>query len=207
MAISSTAVRLSALALVAGGCGANTSVAAPDRSAPATSISQTVAPGGAGDGFSWLSLSRPPRNWPVVRIANGATMSYPAGWRRMKGDAGTATAVLQSADHDFIGYLNLTPHQGDESLRNWAAFRLGHNAEEGDRAVKALNAGANLRFRAGRGSCIRDAYTTATHARYIELACLVTGPRATTVIVGAAPPQQWARMSPLIERSISGLTT
>jgi hypothetical protein len=70
-----------------------------------------------------------------------------------------------------------------------------------------LAAATGLRFRSGRGSCVRDAYTTTTSAQFIEIACLVRGPRVASVIVGAAPPQTWTRMSPLIERAISALTT
>jgi hypothetical protein len=37
--------------------------------------------------------------------------------------------------------------------------------------------------------------------------CIVAGRRATTVVVGAALPRDWARLGPLIERSISSLHT
>jgi hypothetical protein len=134
-------------------------------------------------------------------------MRYPSGWRRTHGDAGTATAVLLNRDHEFVGYLNLTPRQSDETLGNWASFRLGHNVEEGDRRVTRLASASGLRFRSGPGSCVRDAYTTLTGAHFIELACLVKGPTASSVIVGASPPAKWTQMAPLIERAISALTT
>jgi hypothetical protein len=117
------------------------------------------------------------------------------------------TAVLQSAGHDFLGYLNLTPRQGDETLSTWASFRTRHNTLEGDRSVTELGAATGLRFRNGHGSCVRDAYTTGTGARYIELACLVQGARAAFVIVGAAPPRMWASIAPKIERAISAFPT
>jgi hypothetical protein len=107
----------------------------------------------------------------------------------------------------FIGYLNLTPRQGGETVANWATFRVRHNADEGDRRVVTLAAGRALRFRTGQGGCVRDAYTTSAGVRYIELACLVAGARKTSVIVGAAPPAAWPKMSPLIERSIASFTT
>jgi hypothetical protein len=134
-------------------------------------------------------------------------MPYPPGWRRVSGDQGTATAVLMNADHAFSGYLNLTPRQGEESLRNWGSFRVGHNAREGDRNIQTLAVSAGLRFRTGRGRCVRDAYTTGAGDRFVELACLVEGKKATSVIVGAAPPRMWARMSRVIERAISGFTS
>jgi hypothetical protein len=82
-----------------------------------------------------------------------------------------------------------------------------HNADEGDRNVRTLAVGTGLRFRSGRGSCVRDSYVTSSGAQYVELACLVVGVKATTVIVGSAPPRSWARVSPQIERAISSFTT
>jgi hypothetical protein len=123
------------------------------------------------------------------------------------GDAGTATAVLQNAKHEFLGYLNLTPRQAHESLITWASFRIRHNTLEGERSVTELGAATGLRFRAGHGSCVRDAYTTATGNRYTELACLVQGSSAASVIVGAAPTRRWASISPKIERAISAFPT
>jgi len=134
-------------------------------------------------------------------------LAFPSGWKQEGGDVGTATAVLGDGRHELLGYLNLTPRQGAETLRDWASFRARHNALEGERRVETLAAGAGLRFRTGRGSCVRDAYTTATGERFIELACLVVGPKATSVIVGAAPPGAWSQISPVIERAISALTT
>ena len=143
----------------------------------------------------------------MVRIPNGATVAYPPGWRRVHGDPGTATVALVGSDHRFLGYLNLTPRQGAETLRNWGRFRVEHNAEEGERNGRALAVGTGLRFRTGAGSCVRDSYTTTTGTQYIELACLVVGPRASSVIVGASPPRSWPQLSPLLERAIAGMTT
>jgi hypothetical protein len=106
-----------------------------------------------------------------------------------------------------VGYLNVTPRQGGETLSDWASFRIAHNADEGDRAIKRLAVGSGLRFRTGHGSCVKDTYTTRTRVRYIEIACLVVGSKATSVIVGAAPPASWARTSRVIERAISGFRT
>ncbi len=115
--------------------------------------------------------------------------------------------VRRGAHDAYLGYLNLTPRQGDETLTNWTSFRVAHNAQEGDRNLKTLAAAKGLRFRSGHGSCVRDAYTTSTGAKFLELACLVAGSRASWVIVGAAPPPAWARVAPLIKRAISAFTT
>jgi hypothetical protein len=54
---------------------------------------------------------------------------------------------------------------------------------------------------------VRDSYRTRFGTRYVELACLVSGARASTVIVGASPPESWSTISPLLERAISSLRT
>jgi len=134
-------------------------------------------------------------------------MPYPPLWHPATSDRGTATAVLVDSRERYLGYLNVTPRQATETLRNWASFRTDHNMEEGDRNVRRLAAAGGLQFSTGRGSCIRDSYTTKTGARFIELACLVNGVRASSVIVGAAPPQLWPKMAPVLERAISSFTT
>lgn len=134
-------------------------------------------------------------------------LSYPPGWRTVPGDPGTATAGLRDAHGRYLGYLNLTPRQGSERLANWAAFRVAHQREEGERDVQRQAAADGLRFGAGRASCVRDAYTTVTGARYVELACLVRGTRASTVAVGAALQRSWPAERATLERAISALET
>jgi hypothetical protein len=84
---------------------------------------------------------------------------------------------------------------------------VDHNGEEGDRAIHTQAAATGLRFRTGRGTCVRDSYVTKTSSHYVELACLIVGRRATTVIVGASPPGSWSRVSPVLEHAISSATT
>jgi hypothetical protein len=134
-------------------------------------------------------------------------MSYPPGWRRIAGDPGTVSVALFDRHHEFLGYLNLTPRQGSETLSNWTRFRVEHNSEEGDRDVHTQSAATALRFAKAHGSCVRDAYTGTTGVRYEEFACLVAGQREAEVIVGASRARSWARISPLLETSISTLQT
>jgi len=86
--------------------------------------------------------------------------------------------------HRIGGYLNVTPEQGTETLANWSHFRPKHNLGEGDRSVRLNASSTGLRFRTGRGSCVIDTYTT-SKATYREIACLVSGPRSTAVVVAA----------------------
>ena len=192
------ALLIAGLALVYAACGSSSS------STTTTTGATTRA---AGHAFRWLEPAPAPSGWPTTTIPTGATMAYPPGWRRLKSDPGTASATLRNVHGAFLGYLNATPRQGDETLADWAHFRVAHNEEEGDSNIHAMAASTNLRFRNGHGACVQDSYATKTGAHYIEIACLVAGQRATTVIVGAAPPDQWRPVSPLIQRSISAFET
>ena len=125
----------------------------------------------------------------------------------MAGDRGTATAVLTDDRRRIIGYLNATPRQGGETPAKWPSFRVRHNAAEGDRAVRSEASAHGVRFLSGTGSCVRDSYTTVSGARYVELACLVDGTRATTVIVAAAASVESMRLLPVLYRALSAFRT
>jgi hypothetical protein len=159
----------------------------------------------SGRAFGWFHPQPPPAGWAGVSISNGASLAYPPNWQRQHSDTGTATAVLRAADGAYLGYVNLTPRQGDETLTGWATFRIEHNSEEGDRKVTRLATAQGLRFLTGHGACVKDAYTTKIGARYIEIACLVAGRRAETVIVAAAPPKAWSSESGTLEREIEAV--
>ena len=119
---------------------------------------------------------------------------------------------------DLLAFTwNISPHEGPASIVDRLiatekdvqarTFRIAHDHEEGDRSVTRLAAGAGLHFLTGRGSCVKDAYISGTAVHYIEIACLVSGPKANSVIVGAAPPSSWSRTSGTIERAISAFRT
>lgn len=189
---------LAVLALIAAGCGGAASAGSTSK-APSAGSRTTGA-------FAWLRPSAGPAQWPTARIPSGATMPYPPGWRPVAGDRGTATVARLSGPNDYVGYLNLTPRQGGETLAGWARFRIEHNADEGDRNVTPLAAATGQRFVDGTGTCVTDEYTTSTGTRYIEIACLVAGRRGGVVIVGATPPQDWAHVAPSLERAITAVT-
>jgi hypothetical protein len=134
-------------------------------------------------------------------------LSYPSNWHRRHSDPGTATAALVSPNGRYLGYLNLTPRQGAETLADWASFRIDHNREDGERGVTRLAIATGLHFLNGHGSCVKDAYTTQIGARYVEIACLIAGRRASSVIVGAAPPDRWNQTINVIARAISAVRT
>ena len=163
---------------------------------------------GSNSPFAWLHPAPPPGGWQTARLPSGtATLAYPRGWHSIRSDAGTVSAAIRGPDGAIRGYLNATPQQASETLSNWATFRIAHNRDEGDVHVTSVAAATNLSFHDAAGSCVIDDYTSSSAHQYREIACLVAGSHATTVIVGAAPPGQWSHEAPALERSISAFAT
>ena len=186
-----------AAALAVVGCGGAGS------SSPSTGGASHRSPGA----FAWLSPAAPPATWTLARLPSGqASLPYPPGWKQIESDPGTVSAALMGANGTIRGYLNATPRQGQETFANWASFRPAHNADEGDRHVVTDAAARNLRFRTGTGTCVIDHYATSA-ARYREIACLVHGSRADTVVVGATLPGDWQQLGPMVKRAIAGFAT
>jgi hypothetical protein len=182
------------VALVAAGCGAA-------RGGGTSTQSHADGP------FAWLRPSAPPPDWKIARLpSRKAALAYPPGWRAIESDPGTVSAALMGPDGRIRGYLNATPRSGAETLANWARFRPAHNEDEGDRAVRTLAAAGGLRFMTGSGSCVVDRYRTVSD-RYREIACIVRGARATTVVVGAAEPSAWTALAPDLQRAVASFST
>jgi hypothetical protein len=160
----------------------------------------------AAQAFAWLRPAPVPGGWHVGVTRSGARLPYPASWRAIQTDRGTVSAAPAGAGGSFAGYLNATPLGGDETLANWSRFRVAHVAEEGARHVRLEDVASGLRFRAGHGSCVIDSYST-TRARFREIACIVAGARATTVVVAAAPVGGWSQQAVVLERAVAGFTT
>jgi hypothetical protein len=160
------------------------------------------ARGRASGPFAWLKPGSPPSGWHRARTQGGAVLAYPPGWTPIKTDRGTASVALLGDGGRIDGYLNATRRQGSETLADWSRFRPQHNQEEGDRSVRLLAATTDGRFRAGRGACVIDTYTT-SKASYREIACLVSGPRSSAVVVAAAPSALWEQQAATLERAVS----
>jgi hypothetical protein len=177
------AVTVAAVALIVGlGCGGESSHGSPRP-------------------FAWLQPASPPAGWRVAR-SSGGELAYPPGWRPITTDPGTASVALLGSRGRIDGYLNATPKQGAETLANWSRFRPEHNLDEGDRSVHVIASADQLSFRSGPGSCVIDDYTT-SKATYREIACLVSGPRSSAVVVAAAPIALWDQRAATLERAIS----
>jgi hypothetical protein len=158
--------------------------------------------------FAWLRPAVVPAGWSSTRLPGSpARLAAPPGWQPARSDPGTATMVTRAASGRIVGYLNATPRQGSETIANWPSFRPDHNRDEGDRDVRLLASASDMRFRAGTASCVIDSYATSTGHRYREIACLVSGRTASTVIVAAAPPADWTRLAPVLEHAVDSFTT
>jgi hypothetical protein len=178
-------------------------VAACGGSGHTSSTSSTTRTAATPSAFAWLRPEAPPSGWSLARLHGTATLAYPAAWHQIHSDPGTVSAALDDPASDLVTeYLNATPQQGEETLKNWATFRPDHNREEGDSHIQVLAAAQGLQFRDGRGSCVIDRYRT-PRATYQEIACLVGGPRGGTVIVAAGLASRWSQDAPALERAVS----
>jgi hypothetical protein len=169
----------------------------------ALGIATGVAAGALGP-FSWFRPAPPPPGWRHVVLPSGsAVLFYPSRFRLVSGDPGSATAEVRDRAGNTIGYLNVTPQQGHETLRDWPSFRIAHQRDEEISAREEARA-FGLRFRGGGGSCLIDRYLTpAKHHHYREIACFVVGRHKGNVIVGAAMISNWKTIGSDVEEAIS----
>jgi hypothetical protein len=165
--------------------------------------------GGAGrpapSGFAWFRPGPPPGAWQQASLSGQrATLSYPGSLRPVHGDRGTVTVGSSARSGRVLVYLNVTPKQGGETLGNWTGFRLEHLREDGQSAVHLDGVSPALHFRGGPGRCVIDNYTTKIHNNsYDEIACIVQGAHATSVLVAATSAAAWQAQQGLLEKVVS----
>ncbi len=166
-----------------------------------------AGPGAQGriTGFARLRPQPAPAGWlRAVLPGHTAVLSYPRWLQPEAGDAGTVTVALASRTGRVLAYLNVTPQQGDEGLRNWAGFRLGHLREDGDTAVRLDARSADVGFRGGRGRCVIDDYVTRIRGNhYREIACFVQAGGGGSVLVAAAPTAEWGSYGGVLQRAVT----
>ena len=155
--------------------------------------------------FSWLASTTPPATWARLTVASGlGALSSPPGFRTVDGDPGTLSVALRNSAGTYLGYINVTPHQGHETLQDWAAFRLSHLL--GDDAVSVHEDATvhSVRTAAALRSCVIDDYVTTTgHHRYHEVACYVTSGSVSSVVVAATPSGDPAHVWNQLERAVA----
>jgi hypothetical protein len=149
-----------------------------------------------------------PAGWHQLTLPNGtAVLFYPPTMHRVMSDSDAVSAARLGPGGQYLLYLNATPRQGEESLRNWASYRLRLlRSDEASRASLDA-AAANQPFRGGSGSCVIDHYVTRMLAhRYTELACLVQGRTGASVIVAAALTTLWPSARAVLTQAVSAYT-
>jgi hypothetical protein len=152
-----------------------------------------------------ITASPAPAGWPELTLPNGtAVLSYPPSLHPVSGDHDAVSAAMLSPAGTYLLYLNATPRQGAENLRNWAGYRLRVLTSDDASFAHRDAAATGLRFRGGIGSCVIDSYVTRIRAHHFsEIACLVKGRTSESVVVATAPTAQWPRARPLLERAVA----
>jgi hypothetical protein len=122
----------------------------------------------------------------------------------MRSDQGTVSEGLTTKSGTVLVYLNVTPKQGNETLRDWPSFRIGHLLEDDASAATMTGQATGLAFHGGTGSCVLDAYTAkARPNHYREIACFVQGAHGASVLVAAALAADWGSYAGLLETVVS----
>jgi hypothetical protein len=131
-------------------------------------------------------------------------LAYPPAMHLVHGDRGTVSAARFNASGEYLMYLNATPKQSSETLRNWPGFRIEHLKEEMAVAARLIAESRGVRFLGGTGTCVVDAYVTKVKSNhYTEIACFVRGQTTSSVIIAAAPTANWASASPVLMRAVA----
>jgi len=151
-----------------------------------------------------LAARSAPAGWRRAALPGGrAALAYPPAMHLVGGDRSTVSVARLSAAGTYLMYLNATPRQGTESLRNWPAFRVQHLLDDDASAARLLAESRGVRFAGGTGSCVVDAYVTKVKGHhYTELACFVQGRTAASVIIAAAPTASWPSVSATLIRAV-----
>jgi hypothetical protein len=120
------------------------------------------------------------------------------------GDRTAVSAAEFGHSGGYLMYLNATPKQGQETLRDWPDFRAEHLRDENASSVRVLAESHDVRFIGGTGACVLDSYVTKVKSNhYTELACFVRGRTSASVIVAAAPTAGWKAVSGLLMRAVA----
>ena len=122
----------------------------------------------------------------------------------MGGDPGTLSVALRNSAGTYLGYLNVTPRQGPETLQDWAAFRLTHL--RGDAAVSVHEDAMvqSVRTAAAMRSCVIDDYvTTVGHHQFHEVGCYVMKGSVGSVVVATTPSGDPAHVWTQLERAVA----
>jgi hypothetical protein len=178
---------------VLAGCAAAAPAAQANRPGGGTTSAGAIAPGMA------------PAGWHRAALPDGgAVLAYPPDMHQVPADAGEVSAARTSPSGAFLLYLNATPRQGDETLRNWPAFRVAHLTDDDATSARLIAASHHVRFLGGTGTCVTDSYVTKAKAHHFtEMACFVQGKTSASVVVATAPTANWRAAAPVLKRAVA----
>ena len=155
--------------------------------------------------FGWLRPSQVPKGWKTVNTASGkATLAYPPPFHQIPGDPGSVSAAVISSAGHYLAYLNVTPRQGDEGLKNWPQFRLNHLSQDDNISVHEVAEVSNIPFNGGSGTCVIDDYVTVVaHNHFREISCFVKGSKGGAVVVATASRPMWVHYASQLEGAVT----
>ena len=153
-------------------------------------------------GFRWFAAAPAPATWRHRALPSGAgILSYPATFVGGNDSDGISRERLDRHGTVLV-YLDVTPKQGPERLRDWPSYRIGVLRGESNDVHEDGHA-FGLSFRGGRGSCVLDDYRTRVESHhYREIACFVQGRRYASVLIAAALESEWAPAAKTLERAV-----
>ena len=152
-----------------------------------------------------LAARHAPAAWHTANLLGGqVVLAYPPAMHLVASDRGTVSAAQFTAAGGYLIYLNATPKQSTETLRNWPGFRIEHLKKENAVTARLLAVSRGVRFLGGTGTCVVDDYVTKIKSNhYTELACFVRGQTTASVIVAAAPTARWPSASAVLMRAVA----
>jgi hypothetical protein len=170
--------------------------------APPAFLAVAEAAGSRVASFSWFAAAPAPATWGHRALPPDAgILSYPATFVSGNDRDGISRERLDRHGTVLV-YLDVSPKQGPEGLRDWPSYRLGVVRGESNDVHEDGHA-FGLSFRGGRGSCVLDDYRTRVeNHHYREIACFVQGRRYATVLIAAALESEWARAVKTLERAV-----
>jgi len=157
--------------------------------------------------FAWLRPSAAPADWKIARLpSRKAQLAYPPRWRAIRTDPGTffRGAAGMARPHPRLPQRNAPVRRRD--TRQLGQLSPCPQPRRGRRDVVRDASAVGLRFRSGTGACVID-HCASTSARYKEIACIVRGTRATTVVVAAARPADRTRLAPQLQRAVASFSS
>ena len=169
---------------------------------PAAFAAVADAAGSRATSFRWFSPAAAPATWKHRALPPDAgILYYPAAFVDGHDKDGVARERL-GGHSSVLDYLDVSPKQGPESLRDWPSYRLEIVRGESNDVHEDGHA-FGLPFRGGTGSCVLDDYRTRVeNHHYREIACFVQGQKHATVLIAAALASEWARAEQTLERAV-----